>query len=87
MTSAPARILGLSDRGRLEPGLRADVNVIDLERVREQMPEYVHDFPGGAGRYIQRAVGYRATLCNGEVILENDEHTGTRSGHVIRNGS
>jgi N-acyl-D-aspartate/D-glutamate deacylase len=84
MTSAPARILGLADRGRIEPGLRADVNVIDLERVREQMPEYVHDFPGGAGRYIQRAVGYRATLCNGEVILENDEHTGTRSGQVIR---
>ena len=84
MTSAPARILGLRDRGRLEPGLRADLNVIDLARVREQMPEYVHDFPGGAGRFVQRAVGYRATVCNGEVILENDEHTGARAGRVLR---
>ena len=85
MTTAPARILGLRDRGRLEPGLRADLNVIDLARVREQMPEYVHDFPGGAGRFVQRAVGYRATVCNGEVILEHDEHTGARPGRVIRN--
>ena len=85
MTSAPARIIGLSDRGRLEAGLRADLNVIDLERVREQMPEYVHDFPGGSGRFIQRAVGYRATVCNGQLILADDKHTGTRSGQVLRN--
>ena len=84
MTSAPARILGLSDRGTLAPGLRADVNVIDLGRVRERMPEFVHDFPGGAGRFIQRADGYRATFCNGELILESDEHTGVRAGQVIR---
>nr|MBC8188366.1 amidohydrolase family protein [Pseudomonadota bacterium] len=84
MTSAPARIMGLADRGRLEPGLRADVNVIDLSRVRERLPEYVHDFPGGAGRFIQRADGYRATICNGEIILENDEHTGARAGTVLR---
>ena len=85
MTSAPARIIGLSDRGRLEPGLRADLNVIDLERVHEQMPEYVHDFPGGSGRFIQRAVGYRATICNGQLVLADDKHTGTRSGQVLRN--
>jgi N-acyl-D-aspartate/D-glutamate deacylase len=84
MTSAPARILGVEDRGLLRPGLRADLNVIDLDRVGEHMPEYVHDFPGGAGRFIQRGMGYRATLCNGRVILENDEHTGTRSGQVLR---
>jgi N-acyl-D-aspartate/D-glutamate deacylase len=84
MTSAPARLIGLKDRGTLQAGLRADVNVIDLERVHEKMPEYVHDFPGGAGRFVQRAEGYRATICNGEVILENDEHTGTRPGRVIR---
>jgi N-acyl-D-amino-acid deacylase len=84
MTSAPARILGVEDRGQLKVGMRADVNVIDLDRVGECMPEYVHDFPGGAGRFIQRGVGYRATLCNGEVILENDEHTGARGGQVLR---
>ena len=48
------------------------------------MPEMVHDFPGGAARFIQRARGYRATLCNGQVILENDEHTGVRGGEVLR---
>jgi N-acyl-D-aspartate/D-glutamate deacylase len=84
MTSAPARIIGASDRGRIEAGLRADLNVIDLERVCERMPEFVHDFPGGAGRFVQRGRGYRATLCNGDIILENDEHTGTRSGRVLR---
>ena len=47
----PARILGASDRGVLAAGWKADVNVIDLERVAERMPEFVHDFPGGAGRF------------------------------------
>jgi N-acyl-D-amino-acid deacylase len=85
MTSAPARIMGVADRGRLGAGLRADVNVIDFEKVGERMPEFVNDFPGGHGRFIQRADGYRATICNGEVILENDEHTGTRGGRILRN--
>ena len=84
MTSAPARILGCSDRGTLAAGMKADINVIDLDRVGERMPEFVHDFPGGAGRFVQRGRGYRATLCNGVPILENDEHVGTRSGRVIR---
>ena len=84
MTSAPARIVGLDDRGRIEAGMRADLNVIDLARVSERMPEYVHDFPGGAGRFVQRARGYRATLCNGQLMLENDEHTGARQGRVLR---
>jgi N-acyl-D-aspartate/D-glutamate deacylase len=84
MTSAPARILGVEDRGQLAEGMRADLNVIDLDRVGERMPEYVHDFPGGAGRFVQRGMGYRATICNGEVILENDEHTGARGGRVLR---
>jgi N-acyl-D-amino-acid deacylase len=84
MSSAPARIMGLRDRGRLEPGLKADLNVIDLARVCERMPEYVRDFPNGAGRFVQRARGYRATLCNGDVILEHDAHTGARGGRVLR---
>ncbi len=78
LTRAPARILGLEDRGTLAAGLKADVNVIDLENLAERQPEFVHDFPGGAGRYVQRGRGYRATLCNGQVIAENDELTGAR---------
>ena len=65
--------------------MRADINVIDLDRLGERMPEMVHDFPGGASRFIQRANGYKATLCNGQVILEDDAHTGVRPGAVIRN--
>lgn len=84
MSSAPAGVIGATDRGRLEPGLRADVNVIDLSRVAERMPEFVHDFPFGAGRFIQRGRGYRATIVNGEPILEHDELLGTRSGQVLR---
>ena len=57
---------------------------VDLERVSERMPEYVHDFPGGAGRFVQKAKGYRATICNGEVTYERGEHTGALPGRLVR---
>ena len=85
VSSAPARILGLADRGTLAAGKRADVNVIDLDALHEKHPEIVHDFPHGAPRFIQRAQGYAATVCNGAVILRDDEHTGVRAGTVLRN--
>jgi len=84
LTSAPARIIGLKDRGTLEEGKKADINVIQLDSLSERMPEIVNDFPGGAPRFIQKARGYRATLCNGQVILENDELTGASAGTVLR---
>ncbi len=87
LTSAPARIIGLKDRGTLEVGKKADINVIELAALSERMPEIVNDFPGGAARFIQKANGYRATLCNGEVILEHDQHTGARPGNVLRHAS
>ncbi len=87
LTSAPARVIGLKDRGTLKPGLRADVNVFDLERVGEQYPELVHDFPGGAPRYIQRSTGYVATLVNGEVTFRDGAHTGARAGRVLRHAA
>ena len=82
----PARVLGFTDRGVLEVGKRADINVIDIDTVAERQPELVHDFPFGAPRLIQRARGYKATVCNGTVILRDDEHTGDRGGRVLRNG-
>ena len=86
LTSGPARVLGLADRGRLEPGLKADVNVFDPAKVAERQPELVHDFPGGAPRYIQKSVGYKTTIVNGAVTVENGEHTGERAGRVLRHG-
>jgi N-acyl-D-aspartate/D-glutamate deacylase len=80
MTSLPARLVGLADRATLLPGMRADVNVLDPERVAECMPELVHDFPGGAPRFLQRSCGYRATLVNGEISVEEGELTGARAG-------
>lgn len=50
--------LGLKDRGTLAPGMCADINVIDTDIVHECMPEFGLDFPGGASRFIQRAIGY-----------------------------
>jgi N-acyl-D-aspartate/D-glutamate deacylase len=82
ITSEPARIMGLTKRGALEPGQIADVNVIDLEALGECMPRIVNDFPGGAARFIQRGTGYRATICNGTVILRDDELTGSRPGRL-----
>ncbi len=84
MTSGPARIIGLKDRGTLVPGMRADVNVFDADRVAECQPEIVHDFPGGAPRFIQRSKGYRATLVNGQINVRDGEHTGVRAGQVLR---
>ena len=84
LTSAPARIIGLKDRGVLAPGKRADVNVFDADTVAERQPQLVHDFPGGAPRFIQRSQGYRATIVNGEVSVLEGEHTGTRAGGVLR---
>lgn len=84
LTSGPARVLGLSDRGVLAQGKRADVTVFDPENVTQLQPKMVNDFPGGAPRYIQRGRGYRAVLVNGELNIDNDELTGSRAGQILR---
>ncbi|MCC6919877.1 MAG: amidohydrolase family protein [Alphaproteobacteria bacterium] len=86
-TSGPARVMNLKDRGTLELGRKADVNVIDFARLTQLRPEIVNDFPGGAPRYIQRARGYRATIVNGTINILNDELTGARAGQVLRQAS
>jgi len=87
LTSAQARILGFSDRGTLAVGMRADINVINTEKVVEAQPRLVNDFPGGVPRLIQKAQGYRATICNGSVIVSEGEITGERAGKVLRNNA
>ena len=83
-TSDTADLFGIKDRGRLQPGAFADVNVIDLARMEVGLPEYVHDFPGGAGRYLQKAKGYDCTVVNGQVFLEDGYQTGNLAGRMLR---
>ena len=84
LTSQPAEILGLKERGRVEPGWYADLNVVDYDRLTTTYPDYVHDFPGGKGRFIVKSEGYAATIVNGEVVVEAGEHSGVRPGRVLR---
>lgn len=87
MTSGPARVLGLEDRGILKVGKRADINVFDADKVAELQPELVHDFPHGAPRYIQKSTGFKTTLVNGQVSLVDGELTGVRAGVVLRHSA
>jgi len=84
LTSDTADLFGIRDRGRLVEGAFADVNVIDMETLHLPHPEYVRDFPGGAGRYVQRSTGYDYTLVNGAVFMEQGEHTGALNGRLLR---
>ena len=85
LTSDTVDLFGILDRGRLEPGRFADVNVIDWDRLHLPAPEFVYDMPHGAGRYVQRAAGYDLTMVNGRVALQDGEHTGEFAGTVLRN--
>jgi N-acyl-D-amino-acid deacylase len=84
LTSDTADLFGIRDRGRLAPGAYADVNVIDLDALALPHPEFVHDLPHGAGRYVQRAAGYDHTIVNGVPFMESGEHTGALPGRLLR---
>jgi N-acyl-D-aspartate/D-glutamate deacylase len=84
MTSDTAQLFGVADRGELRSGAFADVNVIDLDALALRLPEFVHDFPAGAGRYVQRADGYRYTIVNGAIFMEDGEPTGAHAGRTLR---
>jgi N-acyl-D-aspartate/D-glutamate deacylase len=75
---------GLSDRGVLAPGFRADINIIDFDRLKLQMPQVVYDLPAGGRRLMQRARGYRHTFVAGVETLCNDELTGALPGKLLR---
>jgi N-acyl-D-aspartate/D-glutamate deacylase len=83
-TRDTAQLFGLGDRGTLEPGMLADVNVIDYEHLELESPVVVTDLPAGGRRLVQDAQGYLATVKCGEVTFENGQDTGARPGALVR---
>jgi N-acyl-D-aspartate/D-glutamate deacylase len=83
-TRDTARIYGLEDRGLLQPGYLADVNIIDFERLRIPPPYVAFDLPAGGRRLVQTAEGYRATLKAGQTIMEDGKPTGALPGRLMR---
>jgi N-acyl-D-aspartate/D-glutamate deacylase len=83
-TTATAEVIGLSDRGQVAEGMRADINVIDFENLRLNAPHAENDLPAGGRRLLQSADGYVATIVNGAVTRRNGVDTGARPGRLVR---
>ncbi len=83
-TSETADFFGFSDRGRLAPGLKADVNVIDFDGLRLHHPEMIYDLPAGGRRLVQTVDGYDMTLVSGVPVMEKGVDTGARPGRLVR---
>lgn len=84
LTSDNARAIGLNDRGVLRRGARADVNVIDYDRLKIHAPEVVYDLPSGGRRLIQKIDGYEATIVSGQVVNRDGQPTGALPGRLVR---
>lgn len=83
-TRDTARLYGLSDRGTLEVGMMADINVIDYDALQLEPPTVVSDLPAGGSRLVQRARGYAATIKSGVITFADGEDTGQRPGRLLR---
>ena len=84
LTSVPARVAGLADRGRIAAGYKADLNVIDHAGLRLHRPTIIYDLPAGGRRLDQTADGYVVTIVSGEIIVENGQPTAARPGRLVR---
>jgi N-acyl-D-aspartate/D-glutamate deacylase len=84
MTKQNADLYGLKDRGVIAEGMRADINVIDFDRLGVDLPEVRYDLPAGGPRLLQKSSGYLATMVNGVVTRRNDADTGARPGRLVR---
>ena len=83
-TADTARAVGLLDRGIIAPGMKADLNVIDMERLEVEAPTMAYDLPAGGKRLLQGAKGYDATIVSGQVIYRHGEATGALPGKLVR---
>jgi N-acyl-D-aspartate/D-glutamate deacylase len=84
LTSQPASFFRFADRGVLKPGLKADLNVIDLDHLSIAPPRMAHDLPAGGKRLLQAAHGYVATVLSGAITYRNGEPTGALPGRLLR---
>ena len=84
-TSETASLLGINDRGILEEGYKADINIIDYEKLTLHEPEIINDLPAGGRRLVQKASGYDYTIVSGAVAFIKGEATGVLNGKLIRN--
>jgi N-acyl-D-aspartate/D-glutamate deacylase len=87
LSADPAAVWGLDDRGLVREGYMADLVIFDPETVAPALPTADQDFPGGATRLKQQAVGVHSTVVNGKVLLRDGEHTGALPGRLIRHNS
>ena len=87
MTSVPADFIGIADRGRLKPGLAADLVLFDAQTVCSKTPKFVDDLPGGGRRLIARAEGVAATIVAGRTVCRDGQYTDERPGRVLRSGA
>ena len=86
ITHQPAKVWHLRDRGLLTPGYAADITIFDPGTVAPEIPRVVNDVPGGASRFEQRAVGYHATIVNGQIFTSDGKPTEARAGRLLRAG-
>ena len=84
LTQDGARLFGMYDRGTLQTGMKADINLIDFDRLGLNHPEMINDLPAEMPRLMQTATGYNATFVTGEAVQENGRETGARPGKVVR---
>ena len=83
-TQQTAALYGLNDRGVIAPGKRADINIIDFEKLNFTMPYMAYDLPAQGRRLVQQAVGYDATFVAGTQIVDSDQFTGALPGNLVR---
>ena len=83
-TQQTAALYGLADRGHIAPGKRADINIIDFEKLNFTMPYMAYDLPAQGRRLVQQAIGYDATFVAGTQIVDSDQFTGALPGNLVR---
>ena len=86
LTHDNAAAIGLTDRGLVQVGKKADLNILDYDKLRLRGPEIVYDLPAGGKRLVQRTEGFEATTVSGEVVYRGGQATGALPGRLVRGG-